>query len=282
MRASSMRTRSMRAGMRTALCGLALYAAVPSGAALAAEPAPACEAEALRALRAASPNGESVYRQLGDRSFFRVWLDCEDAQFGLPTAVHESVHHLTADTDAYPLVGGGTVARPPEDAALFAPSRLARRFRPGTLVEAYLKPGGATSATDFRYLLDELNAYTHDLDAALALEPLRDPEVRPAHRDGLAALMSFVALYVEAAEADTAARAALKRPRMRAAVTALWGQAERTMTASCPVPGIGVEDRGFLTTLCGPGPQAALGQLLGRAPVCPRACLSGPRTASRE
>jgi hypothetical protein len=190
---------------------------------------------------------------------------------------------ITGDTDAYPLIGGGAVKRPPESAALFAPARIARQFRPSIFVTTYLRPDGATAATDFRYLLDELNAYAHDLATALALNGRRDPAVQTAHRDGLAALMSFVALYVEAAESVPTAWTGLKRTETRSAVAALWGQAERTMAASCRVPDLGSEDRDFLGKVCAPGPMSALERLLDRPPVCPRACLTpGPRTASRE
>ncbi|KQT89038.1 hypothetical protein [Methylobacterium sp. Leaf466] len=270
----------MRKTVRTALFGLVLQVAavVGAGPAVAGD----CSARAVDVLKAASPNGYSVFRAIADKAFFRTWIDCEDAQYALPTAVHESVHMLTADGDAYPLVGGGAVGRPPEGTALFAPARIARQFRPGLFVTTYLRAGGATSATDFRYLLDELNAYTHDLDTALALDDLRTPDRRPSHRDGLSALMSFVALYVEAAEADPVAWAALRRPDTKAAVSALWGQAERTMVASCRIPDLGTEDRMFLAKLCGRGPQAALERLLGRAPVCPKACLAVPKTASRD
>lgn len=266
---------------RTFLRGLAVCAA----ASLSAGPATAsdCKARVAGVLKAGSPNGYAIFQQVTDKAFFRTWLDCGDAQFGLPTAVHESVHLITGEIDAYPLVGGGEITRPPEDKALFAPARIERLFQPSLFVSTYLHRGSATSAVDFRYLLDELNAYTHDLDTAMALDHMRNPDVQPSHRDGLAALMSFVALYVDAAESDPAARNALKRPEMAAAVSTLWDQAERTMLASCRIPDIGTEDREFLGKLCSAKPQAALGRLLGRPAICPKACLTpGPRTASRE
>ncbi|WP_342148463.1 hypothetical protein [Methylorubrum sp. SB2] len=271
----------MRRVVRAVLCGLALQAA----AVFSAEPAAAgdCKAQAIKVLKAASPNGYAVFQQVGDKAFFHAWLDCDDAQYGLPTAVHESLHHITGEADAYPLIGGGMLKRPPENRTLPAPSRIAHQFRPSVFVSTYLQPGNATAASDFRYLLDELNAYTHDLDTAIALADRRNPDVQLSHRDGLAALMSFVALYVEAAGQNTATWTALRDRPIRTAFVSLWDQAERTMLASCGIPEIGSEDRSFLGKLCGAGPQAALGRLLGRAPVCPRACLVvGPKTASRE
>ena len=271
----------MRKTVRAALCGLILQAATSLGV----EPAAAgeCGPQAIDVLKAASSNGYAVFRAVKDRAFFRTWLDCDDAQYGLPTAVHESVHLITADGDAYPLVGGGAVKRPAEDGALFAPARIARQFRSSLFVDTYLRPKGATSAVDVRYLLDELNAYTHDLDTAVALAERRDPDVQRHHRDGLAALMSFVALYIETAENDPSAWSALKRPGTAAAVTTLWTQAEHTLVASCRIPEFGDEDKIFLGKLCATRTQAALGRFLGRVPVCPKACLNtGPKTASRD
>ncbi|TGD96046.1 hypothetical protein [Methylobacterium nonmethylotrophicum] len=268
----------MRRIARTALCGFALSAALLPGVGPAF--AGGCDAKALDVLKAASPDGHAIFRQVKDKAFFRTWLDCQDAQLGLPTAVHESVHVITGDDDAYPLIGGGAVKRPPEGGTPLAPARIARHFRPSLFVTTYLRPGGATSATEFRYLLDELNAYTHDLATAIALDDRRGPGAQTSHRDGLAALMSFVGLYVEAAGTDPATWTGLNRPETRNAVAALWDQAERTMLASCRIPDIGSEDRMFLGKLCAAGPQAALARLLGRAPVCPKACLAAGLTAA--
>lgn len=266
---------------RTVLFGLVFQSIAFTGV----DPASAgdCKAKAPDILKVASPNGYAIFQQVKDKAFFRTWIDCQDAQFGLPTAVHESVHLITGDADAYPLIGGGSVKRPPEGHGLFAPGKIAKQFRSSIFVTTYLRPGSATSAADFRYLLDELNAYTHDLDTAIALDGRRNPNVQPSHRDGLAALMSFVAAYVETAETDSATWARLTRPETAGAVSTLWGQAERTMVASCRIPDIGHEDKSFLTKLCAPKPQAALQHLLGRAPVCPKACLATePKVAGTE
>lgn len=271
----------MHKTVRTALCGLVLHAVALLSAGQAA--AGDCKAKAIDVLKTTSPNGYAIFQQIKDKAFFRIWLDCNDAQYSLPTAVHESVHLITGDRDAYPLIGGGAVKRPPDGGTRFAPGRIARQFRPSLFVDTYLRPGGATSAADFRYLLDELNAYTHDLDTAIALDHLSGPDVRPSHRDGLAALMSFVALYIEAAESDSAAWNELQRPDTASAVSTLWGQAERTMVSSCRIPDIGSEDKGFLGKLCAPKVQAGLERLLKRPPVCPKACLAAePKTASRD
>ena len=63
--------------------------------------------------------------------------------------------------------------RPHEVSAFFAPQLIAGKFKANDFVATYLRPGSASSATDFLYLLDELNAYTHDLSTAVNLSRSR-------------------------------------------------------------------------------------------------------------
>ena len=49
-----------------------------------------------------------------------------------------------------------------------APREIARRFDGRDMyVQTYLKRGAASSSDDFRFLLDELNAYSHDLSTSV-------------------------------------------------------------------------------------------------------------------
>ena len=245
-----------------------------------------CRPAAIERLQAAAPDGFAIYQKIRDKTFFLNWLSCGEAQFGLPTAVHESVHYITAETDAFPLVGGGQLKRPHEVSAFFAPSLVAGKFKANEFVSTYLRPGNASSSTDFLYLLDELNAYTHDLNTAVALSRSRGPveegdEVD--HRDGLAALMVFVTLYVERAEdSEPATWSGLQQPRVAKAVSELWGRAEKVMASSCGIPNFGTQDKLFIRQFCQSRPQASLQKILGRAPMCPAACLKSAPVAARE
>lgn len=260
--------------------------------ALLVAPSPAaagidCRSVAIEHLRAAAPAGFGIYRRIADKKFFLGWIDCTDPQFALPTAVHESVHYITAETDAFPLVGGGALKRPHEVSAFFAPSQIAAKFRPDDFVTTYLQPGSASSAGDFLYLLDELNAYTHDLAAAVALsrsEASAQPtDEQTDHRDGLAALMAFVALYLERAEASVPATwRGLTQPPVARTVSELWSRAETVMASSCGIPNFGTEDKTLIRQFCQRGPQAALQKIIGRAPVCPAACLKEMPVATRD
>jgi hypothetical protein len=245
-----------------------------------------CRTAAIARLRAAAPEGFAIYQKTRDKAFFLNWISCDEAQFGLPTAVHESVHYVTAETDAFPLLGGGQLKRPHEVSAFVAPSRIAGKFKASDFVTTYLRPGAASSAGDFLYLLDELNAYTHDLASAVSLSRARiatEEGDQVDHRDGLAALMAFVALYAERAEQNEPATwHGLTEPRVAKAVSTLWGQAEKVMASSCGIPNFGTEDKALIRQFCQRGPRTALQKILGRAPVCPAACLSATPVAARE
>jgi hypothetical protein len=240
----------------------------------------------MEQLRTAAPEGFAIYQKTKDKGFFLGWLSCEEAQLGLPTAVHESVHFITAENDAFPLIGGAQLKRPHEVTTFFAPSLIAARFKASDFVTTYLRPGTSSSSTDFLYLLDELNAYTHDLATAVALSHSRTATEEGGqvdHRDGLAALMAFVALYVERAEqSDPATWRGLNEPPVARTMSVLWGQAEKVMASSCGILNFGSEDKALIRQFCQRGPQAALGKIIKRAPICPSACLATTPIATRD
>src|SRR3954454_10701520 len=148
---------------------VAALACMPLGAGLHPASAADCRPGAIERLRASAPEGFAVYQAIKDKTFFLGWISCDEKQLGLPTAVHESVHYITAELDTFPLVHGGRVKRPHEVSAFFAPSLIAGKFKANDFVTTYLRPGSASSSSDFLYLLDELNAYTHDLNTAVNL-----------------------------------------------------------------------------------------------------------------
>jgi hypothetical protein len=250
---------------------------VPAGHARVSD----CRQSAIEKLRASAPDGFAVYQEINDKKFFLNWITCDDVQTGLATAVHESVHFITSENDAFPLVHGGEIKRPHEVSRFFAPSLIAGKFKPNDFVSTYLRPGSASSASDFLYLLDELNAYTHDLNAAVNLNALRRTDQDVDNRDGLAALMAFVALYAERAEeSEPATWSGLHKPQVAKTVAELWGRAEKVMASSCGIPNFGTDDKTLIRQFCQARPQASLQTILGRAPVCPTECLKPtPKTA---
>ena len=137
-------------------------------------------------------------------------------------------------------------------------------------VKTYLGRGAASSADDFTYLLDELNAYSHDLHSAVKLAPLHKGGGQAAHRDGLSALMAFVMRYVGVAQAQHPATwQGLQQPETKQVVQKLWTQAETVLASSCAFPAYGTKDKTYVGFLCNAGNAAPLASLLGRAPAAP-------------
>ena len=267
---------------REFLLGIAVAAVVFTPAHAVERRNGSCQAQGLRELERLSPQGFAVYRAMPDKKFFTNWISCGGAQLNLTTAVHESVHYLTASKNGYYLLNGRVLRRPPELAKLAQPKQIASAFRSDTYVQTYLRPGAATSAVDLTYLLDELNAYTHDLNAAVNLVSLSKPsDGSVSNRDGLGALMSFVMKYADTArQRSPATWAALRSPGPQLAIRTLWAQAETVMASSCGIPRFGVNDRHYIGFICNSANGDALREILGRPAICPRSCLSAA-TASR-
>jgi hypothetical protein len=264
------------------LAGLAASAIVGPLASPALAAQSDCRQAALEKLKTLAPDSFSIYATITDKKFFLSWITCDDLQLGLSTAVHESVHHLTEDHDAFPLLDGHELPRPHEVSKFFPPSAIAGKFdRKDMFAFTYLRPGQASSASDFMYLLDEMNAYTHDLNAAISLNKLRPADQFVAHRDGLAALMSFVAVYAETAEeSHPATWAGLQK--MLPEISELWTEAETILAASCRIPDFGSQDQASIRHFCGQKAQASLTKIIGRPPVCPVQCLTSAKSAARQ
>jgi hypothetical protein len=261
----------MRKFMRAT--AVALCAVACPGAALAARTD--CQPQAIRDLERLSPQGHAIYAALPDKRHFLRFLTCDDVVLGLATAVHESVHLLTGDRDAYPLIDGTQIKRPPEGLRFYAPREIAGKFdRRDIYVQTYLRRGGASSADDFRFLLDELNAYTHDLHSAVQLASLRRPDGEVGHRDGLAALMTFLMSYTDTAERSVPATwERLQRPETKRVIETLWTQAEKVLASSCSLRGFGGEDRRHIAFLADRRNGSSLEHLIGRPLARPSACL---------
>lgn len=240
------------------------------------QPAGRCVAEALDHLKRYSPSGHAVYVRIKDKAMFTTWILCDEMQRGLTTAVHETVHMLTDQLDAYPLINGGQLRRIRSFEGFAQPGRIASQFtNRDDYVKTYLLPGAASSAQSFTYLLDEFNAYTHDLNTAVQTLALAPKSTNLGHRDGLAAMMNFLMSYIAFAEkSEPQTWEGLQRPEVTKIVATLWSEAERTMEKSCKLPRYSVDDQAYLNHICEPANGRALSRLLGRAPRCPRACLS--------
>ena len=268
----------MHVCVRAAAAVLLGFVCSPASAA----PRTDCHPQAIRDLQRLSPQGYAVYSAMADKKQFLLFLTCDNVQLGLATAVHESVHILTEQKDACPLVAGGSIKRVHAVSRFYAPREVAHRFdRSDSYVQTYLRRGAASSADDFMYLLDELNAYSHDLHSSIRLTTLHKGDGQVDHRAGPAALMSFVMAYADQARRQHPATwQGLQRPDVKYLVQSLWTQAETALVGSLGIRGIGGEK--YLRFLCVRTNAAALGDLLGHAPVSARACGSAAAALSPE
>ena len=243
-----------------------------------------CHSRAIAELQRLSAHGYAIYQAMEDKKQFLNWVSCDDVQTELSTGVHESVHLLTAEKDAFPLIAGSLVRRPHEISRFFPPKWIAKSLNArDAYVQSYLGPNGASSKDDFMYLLDELNAYSHDLDAAVALVPLQRHDREVDHHDGLAALMTFVMRYVDMArKAQPATWQGLQHPEPKKAIQTLWNQAETTLASSCGLPAFGLNDRDYIAYLCEKKNAGALAELLERELICPTECLTLATTSSKS
>lgn len=242
-----------------------------------------CHSSAITTLKRYSPEGFRIFSDYPDKSDFKRWIGCEDVQGGLATAVHETVHAETSRRDGYPLLNGSIAARIAEGPQFYPPKLLRGLFpAESPYVESYLTTGAASSADHFRYLLDEFNAYTHDLNTVVKLDHVRPDGFESGHRDGLAALMAFVATYAETARRrHPATWSALVAPAARKTVVTLWRQAEEVMGRSCHLARYSFEAPAYLAHVCGKTDKHGIGQLLGRPPLCPIRCTMTARADRR-
>lgn len=268
--------------MRRVLQAAAVAMLAVASSPVVAAPRTDCQPQAIRDLQRLSPQGHAIYAAMADKKQFLFFLTCDNVQLGLATAVHESVHMLTEQRDAYPLIAGGSVKRVHSAARFYPPREIAGKFDQGDMyVQTYLRRGAASSSDDFTYLMDELNAYSHDLNSAIKLTSLHGGSGQVDHRAGLAALMSFTMAYTDAAQQQKPATwQGLQRPEVKHLVQSLWTQAEAVLVSSLGIQGIGGEK--YMKFLCNRNNGRGLNDLLGRAPASARLCGLTGAAASRE
>lgn len=250
---------------------------------------PACVTKAVAALKGFSPSAFDTYKRLNDPDFFASFIaGCADAgEFYLsdvPSAVHESVHAVRATTESYHLVTSELLPVPSAP-GYFPPHEIADTLlrdlkSSDDYFDTYIRPGGepASSKDDFTYLLDELNAYTNDLQATMDLTALTPLENREA---GVVAMMSFVAGYISFAQAHQAATFAHlgHDQTMRATLVTLWAQADKVLARSCKYRAeTAFDDTKYLDYLCDAGKTGAMAAVLGHSVRCPNECRKGSRS----
>lgn len=253
-----------------------------------------CAQDAAKILKNGSPSGHWVW-QNGDRNVFNFFAsDCADRneflKQGISTAVHETVHALRGVRNAYPLIDKSYL-EVPDTEGLAAPRDIANGFRTkfrigrdDLMFETYLNNRGkdaASSNTDFSYLLDEFNAYTHDLSVStdLSEKGIHKMSERPG---GMTTMMAYVAHYAEFARTsrpDTWAKLTTNTS-VRQTVIRLWTQAESVLARACvqQTKSDDAKDANYIRSIC--ENPSAIAQVIGRPVKCPSHCLTVASTES--
>jgi len=262
--------------------GLALSASPADARSSASGATPKCAAEALKILREHSPHGTRIYRATKDKKFFLWWIRCDDIPISLATSVHESVHvmsgHYLYRERSYFLPDQTWTKVRYKD--LFHRGELLEEFggrpRPGNIYdENYLLQ---TGNQDIVFILEEFNAYVHDLMVSRELSALIPEGTRVSSRDALANFMFYLKRYLKRAKLKHPKdwEAIAQDPEYTATIRLMWRQAEAELAKSCPVPQIGMRNQEILRDVYAPEDSEALLEVLGFAPALPKECVRPP------
>lgn len=218
------------------------------GTSLAGE-LPPCQEPAVGLLRY-TVDGLRAFQALESPDAFAFWLDCEEPDFAMPTAVHESVHLLSGRVGdgryAFYVLGGKQVFVPVAE----SPPRkvvvgLLRPEERDGYVDVYLS--GPSGDQGLELLLDELNAYVYGLSVRTSLaEAGRLGNRRVTGRDGVAHFQLYLGLYLKHLRVTEPERHAALGKTHGDAVSRIWKLAERELKRSEAYPGLGIDDRWYL------------------------------------
>jgi hypothetical protein len=174
--------------------------------------------------------------------------------FAASSAVHESTHtinftHSSVERYAYYLPGGSIVTIPRRRGEFFGRNEIARDLTDAehdAYYRAYIV--GEGSNQELPVLFDEFNAYTHDLMTATALQSLIPSYQHRSERDGIAAFMYYLELYLKRARLShyKAWQTIASDSEYRALIQKLWANAETALRAACPIAALGINDAPYL------------------------------------
>ncbi len=205
------------------------------------------------------------------------------------TFAHESIHKIDADHSdtfatpmrAYRLLSGEWITVVPnEDDYTLAHARgqalksmsVSDRTDDG-FVKVYLYDLGVQ---DFFSILDEMNAYAHQLKTAMALPAYSGTSEQ---RDGAAAMVVFSLRYLQSMQKQDpdyyASRIFAPEGDYASLMRNLITQVYTTINESCAITNLGMRDKQWFTALTTPASKVQLTKLFGadKLPVIDPACV---------
>jgi hypothetical protein len=257
--------------------------------------ADACKTAVLQLLADRIPLERQVWELLtpASQTVLTPIFKCDSA--GVPTTLdaitfaHESIHKVDADhsngfdapTRAYRLVSGEWITViPHEDDYTVAHARgqalksmsISDRTDDG-FVKVYLYDLGVQ---DFFSLLDEMNAYAHQLKTAMVLPAF---DGISEQRDGAAAMVVFLLRYLQSMQKQNPdyyeSRLFAPEGDYAAVLRGLITQVYSTINESCAISNLGMRDKQWFTALSTPASKTQLTKLFGadKIPVIAPDCV---------
>jgi hypothetical protein len=199
------------------------------------------------------PDGVA-FIQAQDDKMLAAWFEGAAPSFQgmgerFDTAVHEGSHvwvakHFDPRTVSYPVRGDLTIRT--RRLKNFDRSEIMSLRAAGGADDSYATTylTGASGAQGFNTLLDEYDAYTHSLASRYCTRDLVQPNARVSARDGILAMMYYVALYLRLAREQHAAdyAAIVGDPGHRRLILTVWSRAELWLRRSEPFDALGIRD----------------------------------------
>lgn len=204
-----------------------------------------CHDSYLSFLKEKSEEGYRVYdirKDIpGHISFFFFWIKCDKNSkiLEIATAVHETVHKLTDDFDAYPQINGTMLKRIPETEKMMPIYKIRSKIRPyvaDMIYETYLtkKSNTTDSASDMTLFFDEFNAFTYDV---YVVSQLSKKNLNYSARDGLPMFMvAFIEYIKHVKKFEPNTWKLLNQENSKNLIQTLWNQAVMVFNIACKYP----------------------------------------------
>ncbi len=205
--------------------------------------------QAVQLLKKHAPEKLYTYEQNKGPHGFEFWLSSSSPPYGVPSAVHESIHQINSKLsgweESFYSITENTTLRIPR-LKTFDRSKIAT-YLPQSQKDNYYKEYlcGQCGAQGYDLVLEELNAYTHGCYTAVQLQQFYSENTRVSECDGLAVFMYYTQLYLRYArehEPDTWNTLANDGSVVEL-TRILYSRAEDVMKLALAVPKLGINDQ---------------------------------------
>ena len=231
-----------------------------------------CAGAAINTLKQVDAQGFTVLANLPKPSEASRFLNCNRSDYDLGTLVHESSHMVTQShftgREFSMLLPDGKLHTVPYDEHFFKLTELQVDLPQRDIdhyAETYIFGGGQQQS--FPWMLDELNAYTHELITMTHLSQAGIKSVTSSYRDGPTRFMHYVELYLRRARVAHPEQweKIASEPKYLDLIQNLWHHAESAISESCPHDELGIASEGIFPEVYTPDNLNELHELFAKA-----------------